>query len=119
FLGLESALSSQRTFFAAAPLLGLEVEPTGLSGALLQPRAGLRAGYVLSTGDSVLTETCDPKERTLGYCSRFVAQAGLSLTAYERLRLQLVGEWYPPLRSSEVGEWAIAPSVGVQFASPF
>jgi hypothetical protein len=84
--------------FALAPLAGLEFEPKGLSGALLQPRLGMRAGYQLTPADGWGARVCAVGEN----CSRFVMEPYLATTVYERLRLQVAEQILPATRAQPV-----------------
>jgi hypothetical protein len=123
--GLVDLISSSPDVFALTPLAGLELEIPRINGPMVQARGGLRAGYQLSTNDGFRTGTCDP-ERFEGdtiRCSAPVFQGFLALGLYERIRLQMVGEWIPAWLppADELGRhrlnWLL--EVGWQWISPF
>ncbi len=118
--GLATLLSSEKNFVAPAPFVGLEADVPFLSGAFVQTRFGARAAYVLSTGDSFHLRDCPPPDDKprVGDCSRFGAQAVGVFTLYDRLRLHLLGEWYPSLRKNEATLWSVGPALGVQLGWP-
>ncbi|MCU0681627.1 MAG: patatin-like phospholipase family protein [Polyangiaceae bacterium] len=119
--GLATLLSSEKNFVAPAPFVGLEADLPFLSGSLVQSRFGVRAAYVFSTGDGFHFSDCPPADDKprVGDCSRFGAQAVGVFTLYDRLRLHLLGEWYPALRKNETVLWSVGPALGLQIAWPF
>lgn len=119
--GLATLLSSEKDFVAPAPFLGLEADLPVLSGSLVQTRVGARAAYVFSTGDAFHIHDCPPPDDKprVGDCSRFGAQAVGVFTFYDRLRLHLLGEWYPALRKRDETLWSVGPALGLQVAWPF
>jgi hypothetical protein len=44
-----------------------------------------------------------------------VVGAGVSTTVLERVRVQLMFNYYPAPHAQEVGWWAVGPGIGVQF----
>jgi predicted acylesterase/phospholipase RssA len=84
--------------FALAPLAGVEVEPQWLSGALIQPRLGARAGYQFTPADGWGARACGVGDD----CSRFVVEPYLAATVYERMRLQFVEQILPPSRQQAI-----------------
>ncbi|MEO1273124.1 MAG: hypothetical protein AAFX99_33985 [Myxococcota bacterium] len=120
-VGLPELSSSESGALALAPTLGLEFEPTFLNSSALQVRLGLRGGTLLSTGDDFFSGSCDFEETgdTLTACSRLLTQSFLSLSVYERIRVQFTGTWSPAVRTREEGFWAVTPSLGFQFYNVF
>jgi predicted acylesterase/phospholipase RssA len=123
--GLVQLISSVPDVFALTPLAGIELEIPRINGPMVQSRGGLRAGYQLSTNDGFHTGTCET-ERFEGdpiRCSAPVFQGFLALGFYERIRLQIVGEWIPAWLppADELGRhrlnWLL--EVGWQWISPF
>lgn len=112
--GMASVLSSRQTFVGFTPLLGLEFEPTFLSSALWQPRAGMRAGLLFSSGDRFGFGACQVHNERTVPCSRPVVQALASVSVLHILRLQLSGHWWPALRHRQPHLWAISPAIAVQ-----
>lgn len=113
--GLSYLVTSEPSAFALTPLLGLSAMPPGLSGPVLQWSFFLRGGYLFAERDSWGTGACTDEEAArLGACSRATFQAGAAATLLDLVRLQLVGEVYPPLRQGLKTLWAISPGIGVQ-----
>jgi hypothetical protein len=44
-----------------------------------------------------------------------VIGAGVSTTVLERVRVQLMFNYYPAPRAQNVGWWAVGPGIGIQF----
>lgn len=114
--GLQSAFSSDDTRVAPALLLGLELRPRHLATSTWQPSLLLRAGAVLSTHDRLGHLACPTGTRDAAACTRPLLQAGLSLSALESARLQVVAEWYPRLGAGEQALWSLSPALGLQVA---
>jgi len=116
--GLLTFLSSNTNYLALTPVAGVELEIPPLTGSVLQTRVGLRAGYMFSTSDGFLFGTCRAANQTApgAECSRFTAQALTAWTVYERLRVHLLMDWYPALRSRESSFYFFSPSVGAQIS---
>lgn len=113
--GLSYLASSEPNAFALTPLLGLSAMPPGLSGPILQWTFFARGGYLFAQRDSWGAAGCsDQDARRLGACSRAAFQVGAAATVLDLVRLQLVGELYPPLRSGLGTLWALSPAIGVQ-----
>jgi predicted acylesterase/phospholipase RssA len=113
--GLAEMLSSDtRPALAFSLTAGLEVQPP-LPWVVAQLRFGLRAGWLLARDDAYGQGQCGDDGRTrVSACSRPVAQALVSASLLERLRLQLIGEWYPATRTrSEL--WSVAPGIGFEW----
>ncbi len=110
--GLYGLISSDSEAWGLAPLAGLEIQPPALSSETLQFGFVARGGRLFSSGDDYGQEACNSD--TLGACSRWTVQAGAYGVALEILRLQLIGEWYPP-EGGRHGLWAVSPSLGIQF----
>ncbi|BDG07287.1 patatin-like phospholipase family protein [Anaeromyxobacter paludicola] len=114
FRGLEGVFSSG----AAAPFAGLltagiEAQPLGNS-ALSQFRFGLRGGWSFASGDDYGAGHCDvAASSSVSACSRPVVQALVGLTALERFRMQLVGEWFPGVGGRSTA-WSLAPGIGLE-----
>jgi hypothetical protein len=95
-------------------LAGLDAVPRAIGSPVLQPSFTVRGGYLLSLQDSGGSSECQGTDgSTIGACSRPTVQAGAALAVTRLLRLELMGEWYPPSRGMP-GLWAIAPSLGFQ-----
>jgi predicted acylesterase/phospholipase RssA len=110
--GLDTLFSDAPIYFGIAPMLGIELEPIPISRSLLQPRLGLHAGFVFSTGDRFLGGSCDVTAVTP--CSRPIAQADLSVSLISVLRLQLSAVWFPPIHPAEKNRWSITPGIALQ-----
>jgi hypothetical protein len=116
FVGANQLLSSESGKFGIDALLGLEYLPSAWANSRLQPSLLLRAGWLFSTNDAGGFGTCpDPGADVIGACSRPSIQAGVSAALFERIRLQVTGNWYPPVHSGEEHQWSIGPGIGVQW----
>lgn len=114
--GLSSLASGATPFFGLVPAFTAEFEPLGLNSSALQWRIGARVGWLFSTGDRFMTRPCVVGGQT---CSRLSTQLYLAVSLFERLRVQLAGAYYPPLRPGEPHAWAFIPSAGFQFNFPY
>ncbi len=115
--GMPAALSSERKFFGAAGLAGLEFQLPVTGASVVQVRMALRGGYLLASGDHYLQAPCAYGDGTvdrIGRCSGPVFDVNLSATVLERLRFQLLAQWFPAVRAGDVGLWAISPGAGLQ-----
>jgi hypothetical protein len=99
--------------FALAVVAGPEYRPPTSQAALIQGRLALRAGYQFSMGKE--SDRGDCETAGVSACSRPVVQALVGAAFLERLRVQLVGEWYPP-SGGHKGLWAIAPGLGLELS---
>jgi hypothetical protein len=114
--GVERVLATDRDGLEMTVLGGVEVLPSSFASTWLQPSLLLRGGWLLVSGDSGGTRACHaPQGAAVGSCSQPAAQVGLALTALERIRLQFIGTWYPPLRGA-ANHWAVGPGLGAQWA---
>ncbi|NMO15662.1 patatin-like phospholipase family protein [Pyxidicoccus fallax] len=110
--GLQRVFSSaEGESFALAAVAGPEFRPPALQAGLVQGRLALRAGWQFSTRNRSAGEDCH--SAGVSACSRPVVQGLLGATFLERLRVQVVGEWYPP-SGGHRGLWTIAPGLGVE-----
>lgn len=114
--GLTSFSGDGGAYFSLAPMLGLEGEILPLSNANVQPRVGLRGGYLFSTVDRFLLGDCKSPDK--GVCSRATAQVYAAVSLFERFRLQAAFAMLPALRPGEGFSWSILPTGGVQFLWP-
>jgi hypothetical protein len=114
--GITSFSGAGGAYLTLAPMLGFEAELLPLSSQNLQPRVGLRAGYLFSSVDGFVSGTCSEPDRRV--CSRFTAQAYVSVSLFERIRLQLAFAMLPRVRAGEDFSWSILPTTGVQFLLP-
>ncbi len=115
--GALAALSSETKFFGAAGVAGLELQPPVTGASVLQFRLSLRGGYLLASGDHFLQAPCAYGEGSvdrIGRCSGPVVDLGLSATLFERVRLQILGQWFPATRAGQSVLWAISPGAGLQ-----
>lgn len=123
--GLTQALTPSKNVWTIAPLAGLEIEIPQLGGAALQTRLGARVGYQFSTGDGMLARGCDRGDfgEDTALCSAPLGQAFLSLSFYERIRVEGGVEWFPyflpPMREWDENHWSGFIVVGWQWISPF
>jgi len=115
FLNLLSHLGSNPSPLAFTPVAGLSAVPRAIGSPALQPSFLLRGGYVLSLNDDFGGSPCQGQDRvTVGACSRPAVELGGALAVVGVLRVQILGQWYPPAWGSP-GLWAISPSLGFQF----
>lgn len=114
--GLTSFSGGGGAYFTLAPMAGLEAELLPLSGPNVQPRIGLRGGYLFSTSDTFSFGTCATPDKRV--CSRATAQVYGAVSLFERFRLQVAFAMLPALRSGEDFSWSILPTAGVQFLWP-
>jgi hypothetical protein len=115
FRGLGTLLSSENNYFALSPIAGLEAE-LPFSGPSLQARLGVRGGYIISTSGGKPFATCTDADDDVGQCSRLTTQATIELTAYDRLRFHLLGEYLPPVFKAQKGLYSVTPAVGAQLS---
>jgi hypothetical protein len=115
--GLTTLVSSAPSWFGLAPLVGAELEILPLSGAVLQPRLGVRGGFVFSTGDGWLGGGCDVSAEETIPCSRPIVQGYVSLSFFQVLRILLMVEVQPAVRQDEPDLWELRPGIG--FSLPF
>ncbi len=109
-------ISNESGAVALAPLVGIEVMPAAWSSTAIQPSVVVRGGFLFSSRDGWSTETCPtPTSDTIGSCSRPVIGAGLAATALERIRIQVMFNYYPAPPIESVSWWAVSPSLGLQF----
>jgi predicted acylesterase/phospholipase RssA len=113
--GLGQVFSSRDTEpFAVVGAGGVELQPPPGSSVLAQLRFGLRAGWLLAADDRWDTGRCKDRGRaSVSSCSRPVVQALAGVTALERFRVQLVGEWYPGT-ATRATQWSLAPGIGLE-----
>ncbi len=116
FGGLSSFSGGGGAYVTLAPMAGIEAEILPLSGPALQPRVGLRGGYLFSSEDGFATGACDDGARRV--CSRPTAQAYVAATAFDRIRLQLAFAMLFAQRKDEDFSWSILPTGGIQFLWP-
>ncbi|WP_224242664.1 patatin-like phospholipase family protein [Hyalangium gracile] len=99
--------------FAVAAVAGPELRPLALQSPLAQALFALRGGWQFSTRGSASEQDC--ASEGVSSCSRPVAQGLVGVTLLASLRVQLIGEWYPPFAGHR-GLWAIAPGIGVELS---
>lgn len=122
FQGFESLASPEKNVFAFTPLVGLEVEPSVLTGPVLQTRFLARGGFQQSTVDFLPYQHCDTAQFASKaiVCSAFVVQGGMTLSVFERLRGQIVYEGIPTSAGSpRPYAWSLLYGIGLQTISPF
>jgi hypothetical protein len=116
FIGSDQLLSSEGGKFVAGVLLGAEYLPWAWASTRLQPSLLLRGGWMFSAADSGGFGTCpDPSSKAIGSCSRPMVQGGVAATLIEVVRLQVTGNWYPPIGNGQRQQWSIGPGIGVQW----
>lgn len=114
---LGQAISSDEGPRSVTLLGGAELLPPRISSTRFQLGALLRAGVQLSSNDGYGARACpDPGADTLGSCTRPVLQGGLVVALFERVRLHLIGSWYPPYRASRSPLWALSPAGGLELS---
>lgn len=114
--GLSSFSGGGGAYFTAAPMVGLEAELLPVSGPTLQPRLGLRGGYLFSSVDTFATARCDEPDKRV--CSRPTVQLYAAASLIDRLRLQVAFAMLPASRAGEDFSWSILPTGGVQLLWP-
>ncbi|MBN2673841.1 MAG: patatin-like phospholipase family protein [Deltaproteobacteria bacterium] len=125
FKGLYELMGPEPNVFAMTPLIGMELEKTTWSSAVMQGRLGVRLGYQLSTGDSFTRGVCDLEQFSIDSrgCSAPVGQLFLALTFYERVRVQGGVEWFPyflpPMSENDQNVFNGFLEIGWQWISPF
>ena len=112
---LGHAISSDPGPLSATLLGGAELMPPRMSTTRFQLGALLRVGWQLSSVDDYGVRACPRDENTIGICSRPVLQAGAMVAVLERIRLHLVGSWYPPYWGTRRPLWALAPAAGIEW----
>ncbi len=115
FRGLDQALSAGKTErFGIVAAGGIEWQPPPGRSTLAQLRFGLRGGWLFAADDRYGGGPCpDRGVSDVSACSRPVAQALVGVTALERIRVQVVGEWFPGT-ATRAALWSIAPGVGFE-----
>ena len=89
-----------------------------MSGPAMQWMFGARVGYQASVRDAVGFEDCGASEslNDARNCSQLVLQSYLATAVIERLRLQLVAEFFPTVQTeSFASRVALQLSFGLQF----
>ena len=94
------------------PFAGVEWEPRELASGYVQTRFVLGGGYKFAEtmGDGI----CQTERLAPLRCRGPVVRTGLSLTLFERLRLQVVLEAMPFQNDKQV-PWQLLPGFGLQF----
>ncbi len=115
-VGVNQIFSSEGGNFAFGLLAGAEYLPSAWANTRLQPSLLLRGGWLFAVNDEGGFGDCtDPASDVIGSCSRPAIQGGVSATLLERVRLQVTGNWYPPVRSGQKQQWSIGPGIGIQW----
>jgi predicted acylesterase/phospholipase RssA len=117
FDGLSTFLSPSEGYFAVIPKAGPEFEVLGRPD--MQIRMGARAGYQFSSADDFTSGECDFTNESNRPCSRLMTEAYAAMSILGFLRIQLAGVFGPGLRTGQSDYWAMRPTVGMQFNSPF
>ena len=113
-LNLLNSIGSDASPLAFTPVIGLSAVPRTIGSPVLQPSFLLRGGYVLSPNDDLGGSPCQGQDRgTVGACSRPAVEVGAAVAVISVLRIQILGQWYPPAWGLP-GLWAISPSLGFQ-----
>jgi predicted acylesterase/phospholipase RssA len=115
FRGLDEALSAGKSEpFALVATGGIEWQPPPGRSTLAQLRLGLRGGWLFAADDGYGAGPClDRGSASVSACSRPVVQALVGVTALERVRVQVVGEWFPGT-ATRAALWSIAPGIGFE-----
>lgn len=94
------------------PFAGVEWEPRDLTSGYVQTRFLLGGGYKFAeaTGDGI----CQNGRLAPLRCRGAVVRTGLSLTLFERLRVQVMFEAMPFQNDKQV-PWQLLPGFGLQF----
>ena len=112
--GLRTVLSFDEPYVGLSPMLGLSFELMPLSFADSQYRLGVRGGYMASTLDGFGTGTCGDPGDVRRPCSRPWLEGQFTASFYNLLRLSLLGQWGPALRSGEPELLGVTPMIGIQ-----
>lgn len=113
---LGTAISSDPGPLSATLLGGAELLPPRISTTRFQLGALLRVGWQVSPIDDYGVRPCPrPDVDELGVCSRPVLQAGAVGAILERVRLHLIGSWYPPYWGTRRPLWALSPAAGIEW----
>lgn len=115
FRGVGTLLSSEDNAVAFSPVAGGELE-LPFSGPTLQARIGLRGGYIISSARGKPLGKCKSVDDDVGKCSRLTTQAAIELTAYDRLRFHLLGEYLPPVFQGQTHLYSVTPALGAQLS---
>ncbi len=114
--GLSSFSAAGGAYVTVTPMAGLEAELLPISGPTLQPRVGVRGGYLFSSVDDLAISRCEDPGRRV--CSRPTVQVYAALSIVDRLRLQLAFAMLPATRTGEDFSWSLLPTGGIQFLWP-
>jgi hypothetical protein len=113
---LGQAISSDPGPLSVTVLGGAELLPPRISTSRFQVGALLRGGWQLSAKDHFGAERCpEPDHDELGICSRPVLQIGAVGALFERIRLHLVGAWYPRYLGMRKPLWSLSPAAGLEW----
>lgn len=96
---------------------GPEIELLFLTNAFVQPMVGVRGGLLLSTRDHYGTVECD-RDIALGdksNCSQGLVQAYFAVAIIERIRLQLVADFFFIDKAYDAAIFKLRFGLGVQF----
>lgn len=115
FRGVGTLLSSEDNAVAFSPVVGGELE-LPFSGPTLQARIGLRGGYIISSAGGKPLGKCKSADDDVGQCSRLTTQTAIELTAYDRLRFHLLGEYLPPVFQGQRHLYSVTPALGAQLS---
>lgn len=117
FDGLSTFLSPSEDYLAVIPKAGLEFEVFGRPEG--QIRLGTRLGYQFSSADDFTSGDCDFANESNRPCSRVMTEAYAAASVFGFLRLQVAVVFEPGLHTGQSDYWALRPTVGMQFNSPF
>jgi patatin-like phospholipase len=113
--GWSRLVSSDPSVTAASLLGGVELIPPRMSSMRFQFGLLARGGMLFTSRDRLGTASCPSPESTeVGRCTRPAFEAGLVGVVAERIRLHLVGAWYPRWGAGTKPLWSIAPAAGLQ-----
>jgi hypothetical protein len=99
----ETIATPKRFTMAITPLLGPEFQLLFLSGSVLQTMLGARVGYQAAWPDRAGLRGCGNERVTndARLCSQLVLQGYIATALIERLRAQLVLEYFPTAQDAE------------------
>jgi hypothetical protein len=111
-----TVLSSEHGSAGLSLLAGVEVLPATWATSAFQPSFIVRGGMLFSGRDEFGFGSCpNPDTEQVASCSRPVLGAGVAAAALERLRFQLLFNWYFPMGNQTKAWWTLVPALGVQW----
>ena len=109
--GIYRPLRSQGAFFAATPMLDVQLELFDLSTGILQPRLGAQFGYRFSSADGFGSRGCD----TDAVCTQPAIHVNGGVSLFQRMRLQMGVGFFPSGPGGQPFAVQLLPQIAVQF----